>query len=40
MEPPIVSIEEQELGHEGENDTEDKLSEEEDLHMYNLQDNP
>ena len=40
MQPPVISIEEQQLGHEGENHTEDRLGEEGDLYMYNLQDNP
>ncbi|KAJ8446993.1 LOW QUALITY PROTEIN: hypothetical protein Cgig2_033562 [Carnegiea gigantea] len=37
MEPPIINVEEQGEGHEPENHT---LGEEDNLHMYNLQDNP
>jgi len=40
MEPHIISIEEQGLDHDRENHTEDRLGEEGDLYMYNLQDNP
>uniref|UniRef100_A0A7C9CPL9 Uncharacterized protein n=1 Tax=Opuntia streptacantha TaxID=393608 RepID=A0A7C9CPL9_OPUST len=39
MEPPITSVEEQGLGHEGKNHTEDGLCDERDLHMYNIEDN-
>jgi len=35
MEPPITSIEEQGLGHDGKNHTKDMLGDEGDLHVYN-----
>ncbi|KAJ8420417.1 hypothetical protein Cgig2_011963 [Carnegiea gigantea] len=40
MEPPIINVEEQGEGHESKNHTEGRLGEEDNLHMYNLQDNP
>ena len=40
MEPPIINVEEQGEGHESENHMEGKLGEEDNLHMYNLQENP
>jgi len=39
MEPSITSIEEQWLGHDEENHTEDRLGDERDIHMYNIDDN-
>ncbi|KAJ8424598.1 hypothetical protein Cgig2_028658 [Carnegiea gigantea] len=39
MEPPIINVEEQGKGHESEN-MKGRLGEEDNLHMYNLQDNP
>ncbi|KAJ8443416.1 LOW QUALITY PROTEIN: hypothetical protein Cgig2_024193 [Carnegiea gigantea] len=40
IEPPIINVEEQGEGHETENRTKDRLGKEDNLHMYNLQDNP
>ncbi|KAJ8442705.1 hypothetical protein Cgig2_001798 [Carnegiea gigantea] len=40
MEPPIINVEEQGEGHESKNHMEDRLGEEDNLHIYNLQDNP
>ncbi|KAJ8433056.1 hypothetical protein Cgig2_020623 [Carnegiea gigantea] len=40
MEPPIINVKEQAKGHESENHVEDRLQEEDNLHMYNFEDNP
>ncbi|KAJ8433897.1 hypothetical protein Cgig2_004619 [Carnegiea gigantea] len=40
MEPPIINVEEQAEGHESKNHVEDRLQEEDNLHMYNFKDNP
>ena len=39
MEPHITSIEEQGLSHDGKNHTEDRVGDERDKHMYNIEDN-
>ncbi|KAJ8427246.1 hypothetical protein Cgig2_023912 [Carnegiea gigantea] len=40
MQPPIINVEEQAEDHESKNHTKGRLGEEDNLHMYNLQDNP
>ncbi|KAJ8422517.1 hypothetical protein Cgig2_028274 [Carnegiea gigantea] len=40
IKPPIINVEEQAEDHESKNHTKGRLGEEDNLHMYNLQDNP
>ncbi|KAJ8423102.1 hypothetical protein Cgig2_009357 [Carnegiea gigantea] len=40
MQPPIINVEGQGEGHESENHMKARLGEEDNLYMYNLQDNP